>query len=95
MVNTLWVNADHGPDFHPLADHMTKLQNFTKGEIREFSAFPFPLQLVFDQTLSNLIVLSDDSTKTTNNSCTNEVARCNGYLPHYMVGLIFHKMNLK
>ena len=21
----LWVNADHGRDFHPLTDHMTKL----------------------------------------------------------------------
>ena len=47
MVNTLWVNADHGCDFHPLNDHMTKLQNFSKGEIREFSAFPFSLQLMF------------------------------------------------
>ena len=32
MVNTVWVNADHGRDLHPLADHMTKLQNFTKEE---------------------------------------------------------------
>ena len=46
MVNTVWVNADHGRDFHP----------FTKGEIREFSAFPFSLALMFDQTLSNLII---------------------------------------
>ena len=30
--------------------------NFTKGEIHEFSAFPFSLHLIFDQTLSNLIV---------------------------------------
>ena len=44
-------NADHGRDFHPLADHMTKLRNFT-GEIL---AFPFSLQLMF-QRLSNLIV---------------------------------------
>ena len=55
MVNPLQVNADHGHDFHPLADHMTKLQNFTKGDIHEFSAFPFSLQLMFDQTC-NLIV---------------------------------------
>ena len=27
-------------DFHLLAYHMTKLRNFTKGEIRDFSAFP-------------------------------------------------------
>ena len=45
-----------GCDFHPLADHMTKLQYFTKGEIHEFSAFPISLQLIFYQTLSNLIV---------------------------------------
>ena len=48
------VNADH--DFHPLADHMTTLRNVTEGEIREFSAFPFSLQLMFDQIVSNLIV---------------------------------------
>ena len=30
MVNTVWVNADHGRDFDPLSDHMTKLRNFTK-----------------------------------------------------------------
>ena len=36
MVNTLCVGADHGPDFHPLANHMTKFKNFTKGEIHEF-----------------------------------------------------------
>ena len=35
---------------------MTKLRNFTKGEICEFSAFPFLFDLMFDQTLSNLIV---------------------------------------
>ena len=43
MVNTSWVNADHGRDLHPLADHMTKLQNFTKEENRAFSAFRFSL----------------------------------------------------
>ena len=48
MVNTVWVNADHGRDFHPLANHM--------GEILEFSAFPFLLHLLFDQMLSNLII---------------------------------------
>ena len=30
MVNTVWINADHGLDFHPLADYMTKLRNFTE-----------------------------------------------------------------
>ena len=28
-------------DYHPLADHITKLQNITKGKICEFSAFLF------------------------------------------------------
>ena len=38
MVNTVWVNADHGHDFHPLADHMTKLRNFPKEENHDFLA---------------------------------------------------------
>ena len=42
MVNVC-VNVDHECDFHPFADHMTKLRNFTKGEIHKFSAFPFSL----------------------------------------------------
>ena len=50
------VIADCGRDFRPLDDHVTKLRNFTKDEIREFSAFPFSVHLMFDQTLSNLIV---------------------------------------
>ena len=50
------VSADHGRDFHPPADHMTKLRNFTKGEIRESSAFPFSLDLMLHQALSNVIV---------------------------------------
>ena len=50
------VNANHGCDFYPLANHMTRLTNFTKGEICEFSAFPFSLDLMFNQILSNLIV---------------------------------------
>ena len=32
MRNTVRVNADNERDFHPLADHMTKLKNFTKGD---------------------------------------------------------------
>ena len=56
MVNTVWVNADHGRDFHPLADHMTKLRNFTKEENCDFSAFRFSLQLMLEQALTNLIV---------------------------------------
>ena len=56
MVNTVWVNADHGRDLHPLADHMTKLRNFTEEENHEFSAFRFSLQLILEQALTNLIV---------------------------------------
>ena len=56
MVNTVRVNADHGRDFNPLDDHLTKLWNFTKGENRDFSAFRFSPHLVFEQALSNLIV---------------------------------------
>ena len=41
MVNTVRVNADHRRDFHPLADHMTKLRNFTKEGNRDFSAYRF------------------------------------------------------
>ena len=59
MINTVWINADHRHDFHLLADHMTKLRNFTKGDICGFSVFPFSLQLMFDQILSNIIILSD------------------------------------
>ena len=56
MVNAVQVNADLRRDFHPLTGYRTKLQNFTKGEICEFSAFLFSLQLMFDQTLSNIMV---------------------------------------
>ena len=44
MVNTVWVNADHGCDLHPLADHMTKLRNFTKEQNQDVLAFRFLLQ---------------------------------------------------
>ena len=56
MVNTVWVNADHGSDLHPLGDHMTKLRNFAKEENLDFSAFRFSLQLMLEQALTNLIV---------------------------------------
>ena len=56
MVNIVWVNADHGCDFHPLADHMTKLNNFTKEDNPDFSAIPCSLQLMLEQALTNLIV---------------------------------------
>ena len=41
MVNSVRANAVHWRDLHSLADHMTKLRHFTKGEMREFSSFPF------------------------------------------------------
>ena len=56
MVNTVWVNADHGHDLHPLADHMIKLKNFPKEQNRDFSAFRFSLQYMLEQALTNLIV---------------------------------------
>ena len=56
MVNTVRVNADHGRGFHPLVDHMTTLRNFTMGEIYDFPALTFSLPLMFDKTLSNVIV---------------------------------------
>ena len=56
MVSNVWVNADHGHDFHPLVDHMAKLQNFTKEENRYFSAFQVSFHLMLEQALSNLIV---------------------------------------
>ena len=55
MVNTVWVNADHGRDLHPLADH-DKVTNFTKEENRDFSTFRFSLQVMLEQALTNLIV---------------------------------------
>ena len=54
MINAVWVNADHGRDLHRLANHRTKLRNFTKGENRDFSAYRFSLQ--FEQALTNIIV---------------------------------------
>ena len=49
MVNTVWVNADHGRDLHQLANHMTKLENFTKKQNHDFSAFRFSLQEMSEQ----------------------------------------------
>ena len=75
MVNTVWVNTDHGCNFHSLANHMTKLRNFTRGENRDFSAFRFSLQLILEQFNS----FPDYFTKTTYKSCTNELVCCSGY----------------
>ena len=44
-------NVDYVREFHPLANHLTMLNNFTKGKI---PVLPFSLK--FDQILSNLIV---------------------------------------
>ena len=52
----MWVNADHGRDLYLLAHHMTKLQNYTMEQSRDFSAFRFSLEQMFEQTLTNLIV---------------------------------------
>ena len=56
MVNTVRVNADHGHNLYLLADHMTQLQNFTKEENRDISAFRFSLKLMLEQALTNLAV---------------------------------------
>ena len=77
MVNTVWVNADQVRKLHPLADHMTKLNNFTKEENRDFSALRFSLQLMLEQALTNFIVC--DFKKNTYRSCINELASCSGY----------------
>ena len=56
MVNTVWVNAYHKRDLHPLADHTKKLKNVTKERNRDFSAFRFSLLLMLEQALTNSIV---------------------------------------
>ena len=55
------VSVGHGRDFRPLANHMTKLRDYTKGENRDFSAFRFSLHLMLEQVLSNLIVSQSGS----------------------------------
>ena len=44
---------------------MTKLKKFAKGKIHEFSTFLSSLQLMFDQTFSNLIICLMISQKAT------------------------------
>ena len=56
MVNTVWVNADHWHDLHPLAEHMTKLKHFTKEENRNFSTFRYSFHVMLQQALKNVIV---------------------------------------
>ena len=80
MVNTVRVIADQGRGFNSLADHMTKLRNFTKNKNRDCSAFRFSLHLMLEQALSNLMVfLVILQKKTIYKSCTNKLARCSGY----------------
>ena len=52
MVSTVWINANHGRDFHPLADH-DKVKKFTKEENRDFSPFRFSLNIMLQQALNN------------------------------------------
>ena len=52
MVNTVRVNAAIGRVFHPLANYMIQLTTFHQG----FLAFPFSFELLFDLTLSNLLM---------------------------------------
>ena len=73
------VNADHGRGLHPLADHVTKLRNFTKEENRDFSAFRILLQLMCKSALTNLTVCLMISQKNYIQKLYNEVACCNGY----------------
>ena len=89
MVNTVWVNADHGRDFHPLADPMNKLRNFTKEENHDFSAILFSLQLMLEQCKNNLIVCLMISQK-------NYIQKLNmlQWIGYY-VGLFFCKIYLK
>ena len=42
-------------DFHPVADHMTKLRNFTKGE-NYFSAFRFSLHFNYHVAVDTMNV---------------------------------------
>ena len=49
MVSNVRVIADNGCVFNHLADHTTKLRNFTKGENRDFSAFRFSLHVMLEQ----------------------------------------------
>ena len=90
MVNTVWVNADCGCNFHSLADDMTKLQIFTKEENRDFSAFQLSPQLMLEQALISLIVCLMISQKL-----YTKVAQMSSCCSGYQVGLVFRKIYLK
>ena len=51
----MWVDADHGRDFYPLVDHITKLKISPRKKIINFQQF-VSLQLMLEQALTNLIV---------------------------------------
>ena len=65
LCGSVLIGGGVGGDFHLLADHMTKLRNFTKEENRDFSAILFSLQLMHEQALTNLIVYLMISQRTT------------------------------
>ena len=60
MVNAVWVNGDHGRDFHPLTDHMMKLKIFfvnRHSEAQKTKWFSIIYRSVYtrQQNLSNLM----------------------------------------
>ena len=53
IANTVWVEADHERDFHPLANHIINKKNSPRRIIVIFQHFDFHF---IEQALSNLIV---------------------------------------
>ena len=41
MVSTVWVNADYGRDFHPLAEHIKSYEISQRKKIMIFHHFDF------------------------------------------------------
>ena len=58
------ADADHGRDFHPLADHMTNYEISTRVKFVSFQRFHFHFKLMFKCPNS----WSEDFTKTTHKS---------------------------
>ena len=69
MISIVLVNAhaDYGRDFHPPANHLTQLRNFTKGEfvLIFYSFSSFSPQLMIHQIFSNK--------QNTYTNCANEL----------------------
>ena len=64
----------------PFAEYVIKLRNLTNGEVCDFSAFLFSLKLMFDQTISNIIVcVAISHNDTTHKGFTNELSCCSEY----------------